>query len=364
MYIGIYIGFFALIGLVVTLPLIGYFVYKNESIEKLLVKSNVIKMIFSTIIAVFFLYLLFSPYIEYKEASGGRSFSEILSMLPRLESWFFTTGSIIPILNTVGSRLPMAHEHVMFLGFLTYAAFFVAVIYYIKIMNQVSLHKIKNHFMVLWSLVMICSIFIVTIVVGDHYTLYKNTIYLLPGLDAIRAVTRINLFLLFPFAFLVAFLIDRFESSTEVKRVIKFFALFFLLVLFVVEQYRSNESISHYSKNESQQRYFFIKDMIKNIDENYDLIYLKRDKPSSMFYEDELDAMYLGLMVNKPVINGYSGNIPNAYELWHNNNYQKWVAQNFSQFKDKKMLIVENDVIWRIEDLNSLASFKVTASTK
>ncbi len=333
-YIGIYIGFFAITSFIVLLPFIFLYIKNNHNLKSIFNQKYIAQFILVSVVSAVLLYLLFLPYLAFKEVSGGRSWDEIASMLPRLASWFYTYGSYFNIFNSIGTELPMQHEHIMFLGVVPYVLFFTIIFLYFKKSDSEFFAEHKN--IVFVSLATIFLIFLVTLFIGGG-SLYKYTFYQIPGFDAIRAVTRIILFLTFPFAVLLAFMIT-IISKSNFNFLNKIGLLGFILLFGAFEQYRVN--IATYDKHHAQERYLNIYQEIKDISD-YDLIYVQRTKPSSSFYADELDAMFVSLMINKPTINGYSGNIPTGYTLWNDNNYLVWL-ENKEILDTTKVLIVED----------------------
>lgn len=352
-YIGIYIGFFAIISFIILLPLMFVYIKNNHNLKSIFNKKYISQFVLISILSVVLLYLLFSPYLAYKEVSGGRSWDEIASMLPRLASWIYTSGSYFNIFNTIGTHLPMQHEHIIFLGVVPYVLFFTIIFLYSKKSDSEFFAEYKN--IILVSLATIFLIFLVTLFIGGG-SLYKYTFYQIPGFDAIRAVTRIMLFLAFPFAVLLAFMIT-IISKSNFNFLNKIGLLGFILLFGAFEQYRVN--IATYDKHQAQERYLNIYQEIKDISD-YDLIYVQRTKPSSSFYADELDAMFVSLMINKPTINGYSGNTPQGYNLWNQNNPISWEIANKESFVNKRLLVVTDDTSEVLDIDNSILSKNVT----
>lgn len=335
-YIGIYIGFFAVTAFIILLPFIFLYIKNHHNLTTVLNKKYIIQVVFVSVVSAVLLYLLFAPYLSFKEVAGGRSWGEIASMLPRVTSWLYTSGSYFDFFNTIGADLPMQHEHVIFLGVIPYTLFFTFAYLYYKKPKSIDIGEHKNLLFV--SLALVFLIFLVTLFIGGG-SLYKYTFYQIPGFDAIRAVTRISLFLAFPFAILLALFITM-TSKSKISFMGKVTLIGFVLLLGTLEQYRSN--VATYSKVHAQERYLTLYEKVKNISD-YDLVYLKREKPKSNFYVDELDAMYLALMLNKNTINGYSGNIPKGYNLWNQNNPVTWEIANKESFVSKRILVVADD---------------------
>ncbi|GHX57865.1 hypothetical protein VCSRO206_2817 [Vibrio cholerae] len=316
-YIGIYIGFFCLIFLFTTLPVLLYFIYKNNGFHKVFGFGNLFAIFISTIISSVFLVVLFYPYIKFKASSGGRSWGEISTMLPRVESWFYTSGGFFDFFNTVGNDLPMRHEHQMFVGLIPIAIVIInGFLLKNKMLDKPTLKAFKFSVTIAFLSIVFTAPFILYV---NGFSLYKLVFFNLPGFDAIRAVTRITLVIVFPIAILISFFIH-FIS----RKKLEFFSGLFLLVFtlfFIGEQIRLDIPI--YSKKEAKSRYFNLAHEIAGADD-FDLIYYKYDDSTQLFYLYELDAMFLSLYLNKPVVNGYSGNKPNNYRFVEQGNLSSW----------------------------------------
>ena len=330
-YIGIYIGFFILMGLVLLAPFVIAYIFKNHNLSAFFAPKCLAKLFFTCSVSLGLLFALFYPYVLQSVSSGGRPWAEIASMLPRIESWFYTSGSFFGVFNRLGTDLPMQHEHMMFLGLVPYALYAMGLVFYIK---KPSL-SCGSDISVFASLLLVPMFAIFTLSIYD-WSLYGYTFYLIPGFDAIRAVSRVVVFLVFLFSVLVAYVFTQISQS-NLNNYIKFGAISAIFMLGCFEQYRPY--LSTYSKPQAQQRYHDIYNQIKSLD--YDVLYLSSPVPNPAFYMTELDAMYVLLISTKPTINGYSGNKPPLYPLYETNDYMQWININKDAFDDKVLLVYD-----------------------
>ncbi|MEY4504851.1 MAG: hypothetical protein RL154_1148 [Pseudomonadota bacterium] len=338
LYIGIYVGFFALMGLVCIAPFVAYYLYRKNKAEKFYFsKKYFIGVVLGGVGSIILLIILFYHYILLKSQTGGHTFGEIITMLPRVESWLFAKNyKLLPYLNSIGDNLPNKWEHVMFIGIVPVCALFASSFLIYKT-NRLNFQKI----VVAISIAMIVMIFIETLVIFDKYTLYRTLLYWIPGLDSIRAVSRVILFLVFPFAILSAFVITYIANLSKLNYVFRTVIIAVIVLFGVFEQVRFLGEVGTTTKIESQARY---KPLVKILEQNksFDILLLTYDKPCDGFEKNEIDSMFTAMILNRPTINGYSGNTPFNYYLRDDNaKYADWLALYKDNFHNKTVAILD-----------------------
>lgn len=196
-YIGIYMGFFSVMTMFLMFPFAFFYINKNYGFSFIIERKYLIKLLTSMLLSFIALYTLFRPYIKFKQSSGGRSWFEVSNMLPRLESWFYTTYGPIDYFNQIGSNLPIRQEHMMYVGLLPFIAILFSV--FVLVRSEIGRSKFfyfsefKRYSMsIVASLLIVFSVFISTLYL-DGFSLYKPLFFKLPGFDAIRAVTDYSL---------------------------------------------------------------------------------------------------------------------------------------------------------------------------
>ncbi|TXZ49446.1 YfhO family protein [Vibrio cholerae] len=335
-YIGIYIGFFTIITIFLISPFAFIHIKKNFGFGRFIEKHYFIRISIAISLSFIALYALFRPYIKFKESAGGRSWYEVSSMLPRWESWLYSNNGPIEYFNQIGLNLPMQHEHVLFVGILPIVSIIFSLVCLLVKNSAYSGSGFKEYSMpVISSLLMIFLVLVATLYFSG-FSLYKYLFFNLPGFDAIRAVTRIILLLLFPISILISFLISSIYSSTKLNYIVKIGMLFLVLIAGITEQYRN--FIPTYDKSEAQKRYLFVANSLSKFND-YDVFYYeynKGSKPFSIF--DELDAMFISLVLNTNTINGYSGNQPKGYWPLNNHRYDYWLNEGGLDFDKVRVL--------------------------
>jgi hypothetical protein len=303
---GIYLGWLLLL----SLPIFFLFSYTlNVEVRQRFVKywkTNRVFLVSSLLGWVVATLLTLFPYLKYSIASGGRSYHEVDSMLPRVASWLSVTpGSVLsPVLSKISAGLPMAHEHHMFMGFTT---LFLALACMFSLLRDSSNLDRDERYLVRISLFTFFCIFLLSLRLPFGISLWRIIYEIIPGASAIRAVTRIwtiayCYLLLAVFLWFNAWLPNAF--STTKKRLL---AISVTCLFAVSEQITLNQP--SFDKNSINREVSQIESLIQS---GCDVAYLSID-PDKLFYSEHLSAMWAGINANVPVINGYSGNVPPHY---------------------------------------------------
>jgi hypothetical protein len=250
-------------------------------------------------IALALLGLLLAPYLRVSAVYGfKRSTEEIESMLPRPASYLFAASS--KLWRFRWSRfdaIPMLHEHAMFVGLAPFLGIAVALI-----LRGRKSAPAEDHFRPALAALLIISL--LTLFVG-HHSLYQ-LLERLPGVNAIRAVSRIVTVEMFAFAVLLACGIDalmRMPARTKLPQ-----ALALLIAAFMVF--------------ESSYVWHFVTEKKVWLDRLAKLetrlpptlpdapILMNGGAPDVMYYDTEIDAMLLAQQHGWQTYNGYSGSVP------------------------------------------------------
>lgn len=150
--------------------------------------------------------MLAVPYREVSRLYGfHRNWGEIEPMLPRPVSYLLTTNSRLwPFVTLPNEALPMWHEHAMFIGIAPFLAIAVA------LALRLAGRGHSDRLFVPTSLV-VAFLVLLTLWV-DGASAYRIAAWL-PGADAVRAVTRIIVVLLFPCGMLLASSLDTITTA-------------------------------------------------------------------------------------------------------------------------------------------------------
>lgn len=310
-FCGIYMGFFAsLLLLIIFIIYIFLTIIQNRfsnSEANYVNYFNIFKMklgervfVFSVIVfCMFALILLFWPYVVVQSMYGTtRNWTEIATMLPRLQSYFISFSSLFwnyPS-SLISHAIPMRHEHQMFSGI---AVFVLGISGLIIGWNQ----RDRQTYLLMTGAFM--GAVVITFYI-DGFSLWY-LFHWLPLASAIRAMTRIDQALLFPAGYLAALAVDKLDQKSLIRT-----CIFGLIVLILIIEF-SAVSLPTSNKNEWRER-------IEKATRSYPKVF--RDgaiffaAQQDSWFESELDAMWVSLKLGVPTMNGYSGNVPPRYNVY------------------------------------------------
>lgn len=321
-YSGVYIGFFtillmgAMIAASLGYTILGLRIPANTVFNQFLTSwkshSTIKKTAFTAgiLTLLILLILLFYPYLQVTQLYGAkRSWSEISLMLPRPQSYFLSDYSFLWSSqdSKVFSGLPMRHEHQMFIGLAPLALVLMGIFMGSRSANGNTYVHMTG---------MLGIVILMTLYVGGFslwYLLHK-----LPLFSAIRAMSRVDLALLFPVAYLAAVAVDHLKNRLlwgAKAAIIIFIPLVFLEV--------GLTSMPTSSKAEWRQRTMAAEARIPaSIPDDSVLFFAQRT--SERPYLDELDAMWASLNRGLITLNGYSGLLPPNYRYHYGRDCSEW----------------------------------------
>jgi hypothetical protein len=247
---------------------------------------------------------LLAPYFTVSQSYAFRhSWDEIASMLPRPSSYLLTNNSRLWRFSWRGfDALPLRWEHAMFVGVAPLLAIVIALT-----LRWLKRAVLGSRF----SATVLAIGFLVglTLWIGGH-SLYA-VVAELPGADAIRAVTRIGLVMLFPVSMLFAMSVDAL-STARVPATVLYTGPVLIAGLLVLEC----SDIKHYTslKREWDDRLrMAAAELPADLPPSPILLLAPRlnEDPNLR----EVDGMLLAQERGWATINGYSGNVPPGHVL-------------------------------------------------
>jgi len=245
------------------------------------------------------LLVLFYPYLQVSRLyETKRTWEEISTMLPRPQSYFLADASRLWASpdSAFFSGIPMRHEHQMFVGMVPLLLALCGLVMGLRSTDRQRVLLLGG------SLVVAIA---VTLYVGGYSLWYL--FHKLPLASAIRAMSRLDLALLFPVAYLAALAVDGLRARTGGKILI-------LLVLFpmiVFESSSTNKDVS--LKTVWRQRLFEADARITQPLPEDAILFMSRR--SGLSSSDELDAMWVALHRSVKTMNGYSGGLPPGFAV-------------------------------------------------
>lgn len=242
------------------------------------------------------LFALLYPYLHYSHLYGFvRDPGELRSMLPRIGSYFLADKSVLwGSVSQWVSGIPMRHEQQMFFGLAVWA---------LAVLGLASRAARTSA----WAFLLLV---LLTLEVAGHslYTLIAS----LPMANAIRAVSRICMFMLFPLAFLAGTGFDRLLGWAAAGRRAGAVMAVLLGALMLLETtaFRS----SKVALTQWQARHDALLSQVPP-DLGADAILFVPRHPQEPTYLTELDGMVVAQHLGRPTINGYSGNVPLGWSI-------------------------------------------------
>jgi hypothetical protein len=228
--------------------------------------------------------------------------------LPRAESYFLADRSLI--WGTLSASLQnieyVRWEHQLFPGLAVISLILAGLVWRPK----VEYHKLVwLHFGAMLMLIGVTFDF-------QGYSLYRF-LWLIPGLNSIRAVTRIVLVLMWPAAVFITSVLDSMLNTTASgkRKIAHPLAYLFIGLLFMETLAFSH---LHFGKTDAQNRLAEIKNLIP-AEVPPEPILVLHIAQHNWYLEalDEIDAILVAQDLGWPTLNGYSGNYPEGYVSPH-----------------------------------------------
>lgn len=252
-------------------------------------KNLVAPFVINGIIAIPFLY----HYALAAKYFGRRDWVSISNSVPRIYSWInlpkdHWEWSWLPVKNWI-LALPMIHEHYLSFGLLTWIAMIYACVWIYR-------HRPDFKFL----LIPLAAMFIFTITSG-RFSTWVFMAYLFPGGGAIRAMSRIQIFmLLFWSPILMLFLMELWRTGKK-----------WIVSLIVIAFFAENIYVSDwvYSRSKDQARLDQVAKMIPA-----DCEVMVNPKGFAPFADEvNIDTVMIAFQNHRSTMNGYSGHEPHDY---------------------------------------------------
>jgi hypothetical protein len=314
-YLTIYLGIFLLLLLVILIVLLPFFVPAQtfwqrlaiwpqrlfESWSKARFTERGLSVIVVAALCLSFLALIL-PYYHVRGLYGfSRSWREVSTMLPRRQSYFLADNS--RIWQTKGIfLLPEQYprwEHQLFPGGAILALMLAGIAGRFHTENR----------RLAWINFGAAFVLVALTLELHGFTLYR-LIWQLPGLNSIRAVTRIILVLMWPLSLYTAWAADGFIQQFSQGRRWMQVAVYLIAGFLVAESVFYTHAT--YVKADAQARLADLRRLIPATVPANPILYVANNQEEP-FYEREIDAMLLSQELGWPTLNGYSGNVPPGY---------------------------------------------------
>ena len=272
-----------------------------ESITQCSLKEKIIYLLASLGIFVLMLALFF-PYLQVSRLyKFERDSSEIASMLPRPESYFLTSvSSWYSSKAEIFSQLPMRHEHQMFFGIGVWVFLLLGWYFYRKQKVDLPIRVILLSFPIL----ILCTLY------WNGYSIWLLFVKA-PLFSAIRAMARIDLVMLFPVAAICSISMENIQKALSKNLTGSLNTVIFTIFLAIILEFSLvNPGTS--AKSIWRERLVEKEKLLPtDLQKDSILFFSGCDE----FFAGEIDAMWVGLRRNLPVLNGYSGWSPKGFNI-------------------------------------------------
>jgi hypothetical protein len=290
-YTGFYLGSFFAIGtvlaLMITLALPSVRSAFLRALRDPVVRGS---WLAAGVVSLLSLAPMASHYLEAAHTVGLREYWAVEAWLPRIPSWFYLGDSswlygwLSPL--EMFQSLPMSHEQQLGIGLVTPALVLLGLF---QARRERPAARI--------ALGVLLGLLVTSTCVPPLHSLWRLWYYTLPGVTALRSVSRIGIFLLLPAAFGLGLWVERYRSKAAI--------LVAGLALVALEQARGVPSF------DIQHARATISAMRAEIESKGCMIFFANVTDATEApWKYQIDAMWAAVETSIPTLNGYSGNFP------------------------------------------------------
>jgi hypothetical protein len=332
-YLSIYMGIFLLLLLAVLFILLPFFVPAQTFLQRLAVwprcfieswsKAHLIGRILAVtalVVLGFGFVSLILPYYRTSRVLGfSRSWSEVFTMLPRIQSYLLADNSQLwSSTASIFSNFHLRWEHQLFPG--------LAVLILVLAGIAMRFHT-KNRWLAWLHFSAALTLIALTLEVHG-FSLY-HLIWRLPGMSSVRAVTRIMLVVMWPLSLFIAWVVDGFILQFSQQRRWMQIAAYLVVGFLMVESVFYTHAT--YAKTDAQSRLDNLRQQIPMIVPANPVLFVAENRQDP-FIAPEIDAMLLTQELGWSTLNGYSGNYPEGYTRSDSCKYLPKRIKNYMDF--------------------------------
>ncbi len=312
-YLSIYLGYFlTLLLLVVALVLpfkqkVSYIsIYRqwiNSFKDQWKCSSKKNNFFYSFIFSILLvgLVVLFIPYAYVTKTYGFiRSWGDVLQILPKPISYIISDGSSIWRFFAFLSNDATLYrdEHNLFIGLASLILLVIGLVWRFNYKHR----KYINLFIIAVGILILLTINI------NGFSLY-GALWYLPGVNSIRAVSRIILVFMWPIALYISSVVDALSRSVNRSKVGSIIGLILFILMYTESVFYDHRT---FTKLEAESRSQKITEQIPAMLPDAPILFVWYS-PCDNWYLYELDAMLIAQELDWPVLNGYSANFPIGY---------------------------------------------------
>jgi len=252
------------------------------------------------------------PYYHASQTVGQRSWEEVSAILPRPASWFFPAWDSFLYgewAAEAGFRdLPFWWEQQLFIGLIPFLAL-LAVIALLWKFPTISRQPL------IALLISIATLVVLTTMWGT-FSFYQF-LYGLPGVGALRGVSRVIVVMVFPIALLLNLAgtpgIRKLMTFDGSKRYTAMGLLALVAILFLVEQQPKPLRGISISELKSELSKLVVQIQKLQVEGELKAVWIRQDGPWN--YKEEVCGMLATQTAGVPLLTGYSGWVPPEFNL-------------------------------------------------
>ncbi|MBL7917817.1 MAG: hypothetical protein JNM96_05430 [Bacteroidia bacterium] len=297
-YLGVYLGYFVLIFSV--LFFMGYLIIQKNKFSLFFTLKNILNIIGCMILFLSITIPLFYFYYKRNKFSGYyTSYDVVINTIPQLKSYLmpfysaFSFGFLKSI--TVKSTFPWFHQ--IFPGILVYASIVISL--------WLAISK-KNKLVI--ALLIPLFFFLIFVTNFNGFSFYEYLQYI-PGLRALRVVSRFVLVSTFIYGWLIALNVG-YVKKTSVKNIL----LVLLPVLLFFDNYCTVDGFKRFEKQDALNRISLLETKLKEsgkLKGGIVFAYIPGEIEES--YKIQIDAMQTAVHLKVKTINGYSSSCHGSF---------------------------------------------------
>lgn len=294
--------------------------------------------------------LLYPYYIQSIDAIAYPSKDALLSMIPRVWSFFYGAedlilfGDINAYVKPFIPEMVPGDEHHLYIGIVPYVLLIASFVLYRKQSHM-------KFFLLAIALFLACTVSI------NNHSIYGVVVDYIPGARAIRAFSRYIVILIFLWSVIAALFIDSFFTNMHFGKIVLLFMIPVFLVIENIHYANTNvcskkECVARYSKVvdlynkkkdsvKNKEAFSYQFDCTEDFSLNPEYIEMIKKYPQLIenidkrfrqktMVEGHLDAMMASQIVNMPCVNAYTARFPKEYLPYFfyatNQNLELWLT--------------------------------------
>ena len=332
-YLTFYIGIFLLLLLAVLVILLPLWFPAQTFWQRLAVwprhlieswsQARATERILAVIAVSFLGVCIVALVLPYERASRlygfSRDWAEISTMLPNWRSYLLADNSQLwSSMSSHFSGLPLRHEHQLFPGLAVLGLVLVGIAGRFQTENR---RLAWLHF----GAALVLVAFTLQIYGSSLY----QFIWRIPGLNSIRAVTRIILVVMWPLSLFIAWAMDGFIQRYNRQHLWMQATAILISGLLVAESVFYTHAT--YVKADAQARLDDLRQLIPATVPANPILFVAENQPEPSWGR-AIDAMLLAQDLGWPTLNGYSGNAPPGYNSLERCNQLPVRIKNYMDF--------------------------------